>query len=164
VYGDEKADKVNASVECMFCSSLLSSDCSIGRVYRLVLVLLPALDDLEQVLAIRCPGIRCSSRTRWQSLRLLIHHYRMSLKRLLWYLLALPRLPRLYSFICLCSSILPRPTLSGLCARKDNQLFYARSIHTGFVCSRGELADCGFGDAGFCFDVAVGGFEDEEHY
>jgi hypothetical protein len=45
-----------------FRSSLLSGDCSIGRVYRLVLVLLPSLDNLEQILAISCCGISSSCR------------------------------------------------------------------------------------------------------
>jgi hypothetical protein len=62
MYSGRVVDEVGTSVECVFRSCLLSSDCSIGRVYRLVLVLLPALDDLEQVLAISCPG---SPRDSW---------------------------------------------------------------------------------------------------
>lgn len=138
------------------------------RVYRLILAVVPIVDNLEQVLAISRPSIRRSYHVCWRFQRFLVRYHRMALKRLLWCCL-LFFLPRLcLCLLCCClvrfdRSILPRPPLSRFRARKDNQLFYARPVYACFVCSRGELADCGFGDAGLCFYVAVGGFEDEEH-
>lgn len=121
------------------CSSLLPRDGSIGRVYRLVLAVVPTVDDLKQVLAISCPSIRCIYRMCWLLLRFLIRYHRMTFKCLLrCCLLFLPCL--CLCLLCCCllcfrSSILSRPPFSGFRARKDDQLFYARSVYTGFVCS-----------------------------